>query len=104
MKKNSWKIWQHHDTERQELLRPGRDWRVMLAIILLSFVALFAAHTWIKDGLKNFSHSEATITDSDITARFTKEELAKYANDLETHQAKFDSLQAKPETFADPSL
>ncbi len=106
MNKDSWKIWRHHDTERerQDLFRPGRDYRAMLGLMLIGIIIVLGLYFWLKRGLDNLSHSEATVSASSTTPRFTREDLTKYAGDLEARQEKFNSLQENPETFTDPSI
>ena len=104
MTKDSWKIWRHHEPgERQDLFRPGRDYRAMLGLMLLGIIIVLGTYLWLKRGLDNLSHSETIVNASSTTPRFTREDLVKYATDLEARQTKFDSLKNNPETFADPS-
>ena len=106
MLKNNWQFWRKwgHTGEHPELFRPGRDWRVILALAGLFLIFLISAYFWINRQINNLTESQASESASGITARFTREDLEKYAGDLETRQARFDLLKNSPETFADPSL
>lgn len=104
MKKNNWKIWQHNANERQELFRPGRDWRIMLAITLFGIAATFALYFWLKGELNNLSRSEIEITASSTAARFTRADLVKYADEINARQTQFDALLKTPPSVSDPSL